>query len=173
MDVADYRIPLDVAHKVLAAFGITRPTRAYERWVKEDGFDLKDFDAVLFESPFVFCIDWRAWLQEELESIAKALAPLGIQLVVELDETGESGVVSCGIDRRAEIAYRPNDGDLDAVFRALQVVVPDNIEFRMSPDNAGSDTAVYAVLPKQEWAELEREAPKVIQQFFVKLDVQS
>jgi hypothetical protein len=41
------RIPLETAHKILATFGITSPTRAYERWVKDDGFDVKDFDEVL------------------------------------------------------------------------------------------------------------------------------
>lgn len=67
---ANYCIPFDAAHKILAGFGITQPTRAYERWVKKDGFDLGDFHEVLFESPFVFIIDWRAWLREELETVA-------------------------------------------------------------------------------------------------------
>jgi hypothetical protein len=165
MDSASSRIPLSMAQKILATFGITRPTRAYERWVKGDGFDLKDFGDVVAESPFIFTIDWRAWLQEELETIARALSLLGVRLEMELEEEGESGIVSCGV-RRAEVVYRPNDGDLDHVFRALQSIVPDNLEFRASPDNSGSDTAVYAVLPRDEWAELEREAPHVVRHFF-------
>ena len=172
MDIVSHLIPLDVAHKVLATFGITQPTRIYERWVKLDGFDLKDFGEVLFESPFIFVTDWRAWLQEELETIAEALSTIGVRLETEFDEDGESGFVSCE-QRRADVAYRPNDGNLDRVFRTLQSIVPDHIEFRASPDNSGSDTAVYAVLPLEEWGELERDAPKVIRHFFSKLDAAS
>src|SRR5205814_10192669 len=51
------------------------------------------FSAVLFESPFVFIVDWRAWLREELEIIAKSLANLDVNLQLELDADGEAGYV--------------------------------------------------------------------------------
>jgi hypothetical protein len=160
MDVTNYRVPLDIAHKILATFGITQPTRAYDRWVKRDGFDVKDFHEVLYESPFFFIIDWRASLQEELETIAEALSKLSVELNTELNEDGDSGLVACG-DRRAAVAYAASDdSDLDGVLAALQTVVPQNIEFRASPENRGSDTSVYAVLPRDEWAELES-SPKM------------
>lgn len=44
------RISIDVAHRFLATFGITKPTKAYERWVKPNGFDLDDFHTVLFHT---------------------------------------------------------------------------------------------------------------------------
>jgi len=164
------RIPLEIAHQILGTFGITRPTRAYQRWVKEDGFDLQDFDEVLFESTFIFTIDWRASLQEELDSIRDSLDKIDAKLEVNLDKEGESGYVSCA-GRRAPIAYRPSDeSDFDLVVRALQSVVPNNVEFRASPDNDGSDTMVFAVLPRDEWAELERIAPDVIRYFFEPID---
>jgi len=167
VEKANYRIPIDSAQKILATFGLTKPTLAYNRWVKEDGFDLRDFDSVLFESPFIFVIDWRACLEEELEVVADTLAQLDVHLEAEFDEEGETGVVTCGAGRTVEVSYRPkDDSDLDGVFRALQSVVPENIQFRSSPFNDGSDTAVYAVLPRDEWADLEKEAPTVMAFFF-------
>lgn len=169
MNPETYRIPLEIAHKILATFGITSPTRAYERWVKNDGFDLKDFDEVLYESPFIFIVDWRACLQDELETIRDSLARLDVHLDLELDSDGESGhVVAYG--QRHAIAYHPNDdSDFDNVMRKLQTVVPDNIEFRASPHNGESDTALYAVLPQDEWADLESIAREVIKYFFAPL----
>ena len=169
MNPETYRIPMDTAHKILATFGITRPTRAYERWVKDDGFDLSDFGEVLFESSFVFIIDWRAWLQEELDTIRASLGQLDVQLTLDLDDDGESGNVACD-ERRAAVAYRPNDeSDFDDVIRGIQSAVPENIEFRASPCNGGSDTMVYAVLPADEWDDLENTARDVVNYFFVPL----
>ncbi len=169
MNPETYRIPIDIAHKILATFGITRPTRAYERWVKDDGFDLKDFDEVLFESVFVFVIDRRAWLQDELETIKESLRQLDVELELELGADGECGNVACN-DRRSPVAYRPNnESSFDDVIRGIQSAVPDNIEFRASPHNGGSDTVVYAVLPDDEWADLENIARDVVNCFFVPL----
>lgn len=121
MDPDRYRIPLETAHQILATFGITRPTRAYERWVKEDGFDLKDFDEVLFESPYIFVIDWRCYLHDELETIIRALARLDVQIRLDLDEEGESGFVVSPDGKRARVAYRPIDGpDFDHVPRSAK-----------------------------------------------------
>lgn len=134
------RIPLEVAHQILATFGINSPTAAYERWVKKDGFDLQDFESVLYESPFVITLDWRAWLQEELETIADALSRLDLTLDRELNEDGEEGDVVCG-ERRARVVYRATDGsDFDDVIRAAQRVVGDRVQFRAAPTNDGSDT---------------------------------
>jgi hypothetical protein len=170
MSTRGYRIPIDTAHKVLATFGITQPTRKYERWVKEDGFDLNDFNEVLFESPFVFIIDWRAWLQEELEAIAKTLALLNVRLEFELNEDGEAGYVRCRGSDRFPVSYRPNDSsDFDDVIRAVQAVVPENIGFRAGRENHGGDTWVYAVLPSNEWADLENLDRQVVDYFFVPL----
>lgn len=134
--------------------------------VKDDGFDLKDFDSVLVDCPFVFTIDWRAFLQEELETIQESLAKLDVDLKLELNEEGESGYVLCQ-DRREPVAYRPVDNsDFDDVIHSIQSVVNDNLEFRESPWNRGSDTMVYAVLPVDEWADLEKEAPEVMDYLF-------
>jgi len=164
-----HRIPLDTAHAILATFGITRPTKAYERWVKAYGFDVRDFGDVLFESPFIFAIDWRAWLQEELETIKMTLSQLGVNLGIDLDEEGEDGFVECE-GRRAPVRYRPNDeSDLDDVLCAIQSVVPGSVQFRASPFNEGSDTSEYAVLPRDEWQDLERVAPDVLAHYFCEL----
>lgn len=170
MDAGRYRIPLETAHKILATFGITRPTRAYERWMKEDGFVLKDFDAVLFESPFIFVIDWRCYLRDELGRIIEALARLDVQIRLDLNEEGESGFVASPDGKRAGVAYRPVDGpDFDEVIQALQEVVPEHIEFRADPGNHDCDTWNYAVLPRDEWADLERLDSRAMRYFFVPL----
>ena len=141
MATPTYRIPLDTAHQFLATFGITKPSREYERWVKEDGFDLKDFSDVLFESPYVFTVDWRACLQHEVEVIARVLALLNVQLATEFDEDGDSGSVRCGSANWAAVAYRPVDASkFDDVVRAIQSVVPAGIEFRADATNRGRDT---------------------------------
>jgi hypothetical protein len=161
-----YCIPLDTAHQILATFGITSPTKAYERWVKDNGFDIKDFDSVLYESPYIFIIDWRDCLQEVLEDAAKSLGLLGVGLQLEFDEQGETGFVSCE-GRRERVSYRPSDDShLDEVFRSIQRVVPVNIEFRASNYNEGSDTRLYALLPRDEWHELEQLSQDVIAHFF-------
>ncbi len=164
---ANHRIPMDTAHKILATFGITKPTRAYERYVKSDGFDVNDFSDVLFESPFIITVDWRGWLQEELETIATALKELGQPLSFHLDEEGNYGSVEAN-GRKAMVKYVPNDeDDFDAVVKAVQTVISPSIEFRESPGNRGSDSWTYAVLPKDEWAELQNVAGPVVSYFFV------
>jgi len=165
-----HRIPLESAHKILATFGITRPTRAYERWVKDDGFDVRDFPDVLFESPYVFVLDWQAWLQEELERIVKTLALLQVALTLDLNEDGESGHVVCE-SRGVAVGSGTNESDgFDALFVALQSVMPPLIEFRGSPGNRDGDTFVYAVLPRDEWQDLEQVAPEVMAHFFLALN---
>jgi hypothetical protein len=162
------RISLEIAHKVLATFGITSPTPAYERWVKDDGFDIDDFLIVLRDSSFVLIVDWRAWLQEELDTIAESLAILGVKISFELDEDGESGQVVGSNGSRADIAYRPNDDDkFDDVIRAIQSVAQGSVEFRASPYNGGNDTFVYGVLSPDEWADLESEVARILPQLFV------
>jgi hypothetical protein len=58
--------------QVLLAFGIDERTREYDRWIKDEGgpgagFDLDDFNEVLFDSPFILNVDWCDVLQEDLE----------------------------------------------------------------------------------------------------------
>lgn len=160
-----YRVPLESANHILATFGLTQSTEKYERRIKDNGFELNDFRDVLFEAPFIFTIDWRSWLCEELHTVAGTLDRLGVSLKVELDEEGNSGYVSCGLGRRAFVAHRFDD-DYDGVFQGLQSVVPPNIEFRSSPSNDGADTWTYAVLTRDEWADLEAAAPEAINAFF-------
>jgi len=164
-------IPVAIAQQILATFGVTKATPQYERWVTDDGFRVADFGDVWFESPFVFIIDWRAWMQEELESIAGSLEKLDVELQLDLNDEGETGeVVCCG--RRAPVSYRPVDeGSFDEVIQSVQAVMPANIEFRASPSNGGSDTGVYAVLPRDEWADLDKLSREVVSHFFQSLPV--
>jgi len=78
-------LPIDAAHEILAVFGITEPTAVYERQVKPDGFDHAGlWDVIADASPFVFIIDHRAALPDELARIAPAVAELGAELTVDV-----------------------------------------------------------------------------------------
>jgi hypothetical protein len=172
MSLEDYRIPLDVAHKILATFGITKPTKAYERWVKEDGFDLKDFDAVLHSSPYQFIIDWKLCLEDELSDIAKTLKLLDVDLQFKVNDNEETGYVSCN-GKQAAVSYPPKSAQWERFIDPIQSVIPDNIQFRASPDNSGCDTGVFAVLPNDEWEELERISPEFLRYFLALLPTTS
>jgi hypothetical protein len=163
------RIPLDAAHKFLGTFGITKSTKEYERWRHDDGFDLDDFSSVLGDSPYKFIVDWRAYLPDELGYITKALGLLGVQLHwTENPDLPEIPVTCEG--RTAVVKYVPNDhDDFTDVIQGFQSIVPSNIEFRASPHNGDSDTWVFAVLPRDEWAELETVNSEALNSLFVPL----
>jgi hypothetical protein len=163
------RIPLDTAHKFLGTFGIAKPTKEYERWVHEDGFDMDDFASVLGDSPYNFIIDWRADLVDELGNIANALSLLGAQLDYDENPDTEEITVSCE-GRTAQVKYVPADhDDFTNVIFALQSIVPPNIEFRASPGNGDSDTWVFSVLRRDEWNELEALDSEALNNLFVPL----
>lgn len=90
-----HRIPLQVPHQFLATFGITKPSKSYERWVKADGFDSADFPDVIGESEFIFRVDWKAALPDELPLIADALAKLDVELTFNVEANEGNGFVAC------------------------------------------------------------------------------
>jgi hypothetical protein len=157
---------LEVAHQFLATFGITKPTHDYNRWVKCYGFDRGDFNIVLGDSPFIFTIDWRADLQFELKAIVEALARLGVELRLDFTPYADSGYVVCG-GRRAPVKYVPSaNDDFTDVILAIQSLVPNTIEFRASPANGQNDSSEFAVLPVDEWLELESLDRELINDLF-------
>jgi len=164
-----HRIPLETAHRLLATFGITEPTKAYERWIKDDGFDFQDFPAVLADSPYIFVVDWRAALEDELALIAQGLAKLDAVLEHQIEPETSRGTVTCDAQTRP-VKFVPSDGDdFTAVIFALQSIVPRRIEFRASPLNGEMDQWEFAVLPSDEWAELEALDPELVRSLFVPL----
>src|SRR4051812_40250307 len=123
-------IPLEASHQIMAAFGIAAPTPSYQRLVKPDGFDPAHLRAVLADSRFVFVIDWRAELPEELEFIAGAVRELGAAVEVEFDhgDSGDEAWVACA-SMRERVKYVPSDrDDFTDVIAAIQRVVPPEIE---------------------------------------------
>lgn len=160
----DAPIPLDVANPVLATFGITKASELYNRRVKADGFSLDDLHEVLAaESRFIFLVNWRSALPEELEPIIAALEELGADVESEVADDAEEGWLECD-GNRAFVKYIPNDNDdFTAVVAALQQIIPSTIEFRESPHNYGNDTWEFAVLLREEWAALETLHPALIQ----------
>lgn len=163
-------IPTDIAHQILATFGITKPTPAYDRWMRDDGVLLDDFDEILFASPFIFSADWRDALHDAIPPIVAALQLLDVDLSVELvGEDGTEATVSHN-GKSTLLRYETNDdGDFNAVIQSLQSLLTTPVSFRASPSNDGSDTLTFAVLPDDEWAELDSIAPDVIRHFFAPL----
>lgn len=163
------RIPIETANRFLATFGITKPTKEYERWRKEDGFDVDDFPSVLAGSPLIFIVDWRANIADELPRIVHGLVKLGVTLVNEVDEVSSTGFVGSG-ENKILVKYVPVDhDDFTDTIVAIQSVVPPQIEFRKSPYNGQSDTWDFAVLPRNEWAQLEALDSAVLQRLYVPL----
>ena len=150
-------IPLDIAHQILPNFGITKSSSLYERRVKPGGFKTDDLIEVLEEGPYIFSIDWGAWLGDELEHIASAISSLGVKLSYALDKNGSMGTVAVG-NNTCAVSYDPDrdEGNFDRVMSAIAVVLPDNIEIRPSVHNGESDTNMYAILPGDYWAEVDR-----------------
>jgi hypothetical protein len=164
-----YRIPIETAHRFLAAFGITRPTKDYDRWVKEDGFDLGDFPTVLSDSPFIFIIDWRANMADELPRIVEGLAKLGVSLKIEVDEVSSTAFIGTG-EEKVLVKYVPSDeDDFTDTIVAVQTIVPPTIEFRKSPYNGQMDSWNFAVLPRDEWEDLETLDGAVLRNLYLPL----
>lgn len=148
-------IPVEIAHQILATFGINQPTPLYERRVKPGGFQAEDLREVLRESRFVFTIDWRAALPEELPPISAALGELGAQLRIEVPADADEGYIACGTNRQPAQYVASKNDDFRNVIVAIQRVLPASIEFRESVDNGQSDTWTFAVLLRDEWRQLE------------------
>src|SRR5262245_17956172 len=121
-------IPLDIAHQVLATFGITESSDLYERNIKPNGFKVDDLHEILCaDSRFIFIIDWRAALPEELEPIAAAVRELGADFKIDVHPDADDGWVECD-GKRERVKYVPRDQDsfID-VIRAIQKVLPSTI----------------------------------------------
>jgi hypothetical protein len=164
-----HRIPIEIAHRFLATFGITEPTKEYVRWIKDDGFELIDFPSILSDSPFIFIVDWSANMADELPRIVDALAKLSVALESEVDEVSSTGFVGSG-ENKVLVKYVPNDGDdFTETIATIQSMVPSNIEFRKSPHNGQMDQWDFAVLPRDEWAELEALDSKLLRSLYIPL----
>ena len=162
-------IKIAIANEILANFGISRPSRNYERWCRGNYFLLEDFDEVLFESKYIRIFDWRGNLGDELEDIIRLMPDFGVTLAADISECGTTATVSCG-DEQREVKYLPADQDnFNDVLRALNDVTPNEIEFRTSKLYEGSDSWLYAMNGPDEWDEVDEIAPKVINHFFHKL----
>jgi hypothetical protein len=151
----DNQISLDAAQELLAIFGITRRSREFKRLVKNNEFNLANFDRVLFESTFIIIVDWRSCLSEVLSPIQTALALLDVDLVFDVDTHDIVGKLKCQ-SKTIKVRYVPSQHtDFDTVIHRLQSILPSHIEFRSSPLYDGTDSWAYAVLPRQKWELLE------------------
>ncbi|MDN3640288.1 hypothetical protein QWY82_18425 [Simiduia curdlanivorans] len=165
-------IPIDLVHELLPNFGITSPSNLYERRVKDDGFEEDDVLELLEEGPFIVSIDWRAWLQDELEVISKILLKLGARLEFSLNGDGNAGLVRIG-DKESNIKYEPNDDDgcFDNAMLSISKVLPSDLEVRSSVHNGQNDTSCYAILPKSHWEKVDEIAGDLISTYFQAFEV--
>jgi hypothetical protein len=173
MDPLTHVVAESTAQQMLATFGITSPTPTYERRLRPDGFRLADLAEVLGDSPFVLVMDWRGHLDDFVnDALLPALAELGCPLKYEpMSDAGNEGALSSPAGGGEIVRYLKAGDPFDDVIRACQRLVPSHIEFRGDPGNAGSDTWEYAVLPRDEWADLERLDGDVIRHLFAPLPI--
>jgi hypothetical protein len=167
MQIDDHVVPVESANQILEIFGITKPSRLYARRLQPAGFRLWDFVDVVYESRFIFAMDWRGVLDEFVDEVLPVVAELGIRLEYQPDnEEGTRGTITASEGRTEHVRYIPNEGDdFDEVIRSLQRLCGGEVEFRHA-DNAGSDTWVYAVLLRCQWKKLEAIDRGVIRYLF-------
>ena len=165
----DEQIPAEVANQFWAIFSV--PLAEIDRADISSGMSFKEFDKILFSSPFIFVIDWRAELSEELQIIAAALKRLDVTLNCEYGVDGDTAILSCEERIGVHVSYRPNDdeGSFHNVINELQRLVPEHIEFREYRPANGSDTNVFAVLPEKAWMEFRGAAAELSLELFIPL----
>jgi hypothetical protein len=163
-------IPFSVAHPILEAFGISKRTRAYDRWEKPDGFALADFGEVLSpDSPRIFHIDWRDTLADALKGFETAVCSLDFELeyVVTEDESSASFRLAGREWRHITYSPRDDDGDYGLIARAFSAALPEELELRAGRTNGGSDSGSYALLTRASWKEILLVDERVVSHFFV------
>ncbi len=163
-------IPFSVAHPILEAFGISKRTRAYDRWAKPDGFALADFGEVLSpDSPRIFHIDWRDTIADALKGFETALCDLDFQLEFVTAEDESSASFRLAGREWCHVRYSPKDdeGDYDLIAKAFSSALPEELEMRAGRYNAGSDSGSYALLTRALWKEIMLADESVVSHFFV------
>lgn len=171
MSDSDYFIPQEQVERILPCFGITSPTPMYEHRLRPQGLRLSDLSGVLADSRFVFGMDWRAFLDEFVEGVLPTLKELGAALTYIPDnDQGGSGTLVAPDGRKEHVQYLKAGDDFDGVIRAFQRLVPPHIEFRASPANyPEADGWAYAVLPREDWEEVETIHGDAIRALFIPL----
>jgi hypothetical protein len=159
-------VPLDDGHEILAAFGIGPDNPEYQRWRRDDGFRLIDFEGVLGTSPSVLSVDWREWLQDAMDTISTQLKSFEIVPESDLGEDGEAGIVE--IDGTSErIKYVPGqEGDFGDVIAAVNRLVAAKAQYRKLRSCEGSDGWLYGLLTNDKWKELENTASATVNLLF-------
>jgi hypothetical protein len=167
----DELISVEVVNQLLPNFGITKPSSLYERRVRGNNFKTDDVLELIEESSYVYNIDWRAWLKDELEHISTSLIKLEVELSYELNEEGSSGNITVG-EKSATISYSPDvdSGSFDDAMAAIESALPQSFEIRESIYNGSNDSNCYAILPKDHWYEIESLAGPVVGSLFVPLN---
>ena len=163
------KIPLDIAHIVLETFDIGPDSRKYQRWRTDDGFEASDLESVLSESPFIFAVDWRGWLQEAVEDMAVQLGRLDLDLHHDLGEDGDEGQISV-LGRSARIRYSiEQDDQFPDVVAAVNDLISTKVHYRMFRSSIDSDGWWFGVLPNSKWHELDVAAASAVELMFVQV----
>jgi hypothetical protein len=159
-------IPLDDAHELLSAFEIGPYSNGYQRARRDDGFLQIDLEGVLDESGLVLGIDWRGWLQENVDLILQQLAKLDISATASLDEGGNEGTFHLD-GKGAFIKYVPTDEDsFDEAIAAINRLIGTKAHYKKFRSCEGSDGWVYALLMNDDWNSLHSNIPQTMALIF-------
>jgi hypothetical protein len=159
-------IPLDDAQTILSMFGIGPYSRAYQRWRRDDGFRLVDFEEVLAESDRILGVDWRDVLQDAADLIVQQLASLGFTVSADLGDEGVQGTIDVD-GQSAGVKYVPSDDDkFDRVIAAVNRLIDGRARYRKFRSCEGTDSWCYALLSNADWCALRVEAPAMLDLLF-------
>jgi hypothetical protein len=159
-------VPLDDAHELLVAFGISPDSREVQRWRRDDGFRQVDLEDVLNESGSVLGVDWRDCLHDAVEIIVRQLRDLGSAVTMDLDEEDDQGTIRVdGQPARIKFVATDED-DFDDVIGAVNGLIRPKAQYRKFRSSEGSDGWSYAVLKNEDWQALEAAADRTVKLLF-------
>jgi len=162
----DEFISQEKAESVLLLFGITKSSSAYERWLTNGGFYLKDFDEVLFRSNHIVLFDWRESSDQIGLRIKQAFQLCGVQVDWVLSTPNRGHLI---IDEvKFPLSYSSSKGDQigQVVGSILQEITHDNVRVFAGNDNEGSDTAAFAILKSTNANMLNEEHASALDYYF-------
>jgi len=161
-------IDQDMAESVLLRFGIKKSSSAYDRWLIDGGFYLKDFDEVLFESPHIIVFDWRTSTDQIGLQLKRVFQYCKVKLDWNMVSPNRGQITANG--KQIDVSYDPSKGDQIAYFVGqllMQLELEtETVKIFAGNDNGMGDSAVFAILKSNDADRLSANNPLVMTYYF-------
>ena len=162
-------ISQETAEAVLLRFGIYKSSSAYDRWLKDDGFYLKDFDEVLCKSPHFLNFDWKETTDQIGLQLLRGFTLCGIEMRWELLEPNKGILTSK--NARTIINYEPKTDSIDyTVSTIIFEHLNEKVTAFSDKNNSDGDTAVFVLLKTTDANRLRKKHSNVVNYFFNPID---